>query len=68
MPPPLQFLHFIGVHLLLLRHITSTTAQTFCMLFMDQIDLKVHISEQIIVKIYGEFEYKWKLGGNCKMY
>ncbi len=59
-----QRLHFIGKCWLLWRHTTPTTAQTFCMLFMDQIDLKMHINEQIITKWCGEFKYeclKWWL-------
>ncbi len=56
--PPFQPLHFIGACWLLWHHTTPTAAQTFCMLFMNQIDLKMHINEQIIIKIYGEFEYK----------
>ncbi len=43
---------------LLWRHTTPTAAQTFCMLFMNQIDFKMHINEQIIIKLYGELEYE----------
>ncbi len=37
------------------------------MLYINQIDLKMHIkliNEQIIVNIYGDFEYEC----NCQMY
>ncbi len=28
------------------------------MLFMNQIDFKMHINQQISIKLYGEFEYE----------
>ncbi len=37
----------------------SSVAHTFCMLFMSQINLKMHINEQIIAKLYGEFKYEF---------
>ncbi len=56
---PFQVPTFFWHALWLLRcHPTPTAAQTFCMLFMNQIDLKMHINEQIIRKLYGEFDYE----------
>ncbi len=56
--PPFQPLHFIGAHWLLWRHTIPTTTQNFWMLFMNRIDLKMLVNEQIIVNIYREFKYK----------
>ncbi len=36
----------------------STAAHTFRMLFMSQINLKMHIDEHIIAKCYDEFKYE----------
>ncbi len=36
----------------------STAAHTFCLLFMSQIYLNIHINEHIIAKLYGEFKYE----------
>ncbi len=36
----------------------STTAHTFCTLFMSQINLKMYTNEHIIAKLYCEFKYE----------
>ncbi len=38
------------------RHTTSIAAQSFCILFMNQIDLKMPINKSISVKLYGEID------------
>ncbi len=43
---------------LLWCHTSSIAALSSCMLFMNQIDLKMPINGQISIKLYGEFEYE----------
>ncbi len=55
---------FSRPYILLARAVTtvtshySTAANTFLTLFMSQINLKMHINEQIIAKLCGEFKYE----------